>query len=198
MTQVTVLGLEFLKQAIASADVAGLAPYDAAKRAYGPFLVIYRAEDPAGHVSEPLARQVWVDTACQAPERWCASLGVCSFGGVCVPLAAFQTGTTVTAVPYQPNPDVTPPVLTPLGGPPANILSVSPAGQRLVMVTTVTVGAPYEELGASASDDRDGDLTGQVSVYAPRAVMTDAPTPATQPFLVLYNVQDAAGALRLR
>jgi M6 family metalloprotease-like protein len=67
--------------------------------------------------------------------------------------------------------DAVPPVITVLGGDPL----------------THEAATPYTDPGATASDDRDGDLTGAIAVANP----VDPSVPAS--YLVTYDVSDSAG-----
>ena len=69
-------------------------------------------------------------------------------------------------------PDTTPPVITLVGSNPQ----------------VIDVGSPYVELGATALDDRDGDLTGSIVVDA-SAVNTSV----VGSYPVTYNVTDSSG-----
>jgi glucose/arabinose dehydrogenase len=79
---------------------------------------------------------------------------------------------TVTRVVIVEAVDVTPPVITLIGANPQAIAQ----------------GDPYSELGASASDDTDGDLTDQVIIDA-SAVNTNV----VGSYTVTYNVSDSSG-----
>jgi len=82
--------------------------------------------------------------------------------------AATPVTRTVTVV--EP-PDTTPPAITMLG--------VSPV--------TVTQNSVYTDAGATASDNKDGDITSQI------AVTSTVNTAAIGSYTVTYNVSDAAG-----
>ena len=49
----------------------------------------------------------------------------------------------------------------------------------------------YKDPGATAMDNVDGNITSQLSTFGVGAVQTTAPT--SQPFVVRYDVTDAAG-----
>ncbi len=69
-------------------------------------------------------------------------------------------------------PDTTPPVITLIGDNPL----------------TIMVGSTYVELGASASDNRDGNLSANITIDA-----SQVNTAETGNYSVTYNVSDAAG-----
>jgi hypothetical protein len=105
------------------------------------------------------------------------SLGTDVFNGVHVEAAVYvQTGATGFGATFGGLPvifpDTTPPVITLLGDNPQYM----------------DQGATYSELNATASDDRDGDISGSVvidsSAVDPAVVGT---------YAVTYNVQDTAG-----
>ena len=85
--------------------------------------------------------------------------------------ASFEL-TGVLGLGTQPQPDTTPPVITLLGSDPLEL----------------TVGAVYANPGATANDDVNGDISGQI-VVGGDTVDTSAPGS----FTVTYNVSDAAG-----
>jgi len=80
----------------------------------------------------------------------------------------------------EPQPDTTKPVITLLGEPEVRL----------------HVGEPYEDAGATAWDDRDGDLTEQIVVTVTSSVygIVDAvDTSYPDTFTIRYNVSDSAG-----
>lgn len=81
--------------------------------------------------------------------------------------AANQVTRTVTV-----NPDTTPPVIVLNGSSPVNL----------------TVGDTYTELGATATDNIDGNITGSIVIGG-----DTVNTSATGTYVVTYNVSDSAG-----
>jgi len=81
--------------------------------------------------------------------------------------------------PPTPAPDTTPPVITLLGNP----------------VIYVTYGAEFKDPGATATDDRDGDLTQEIVVTVTSSVygMTEINTKVPGTYTIHYNVSDKAG-----
>ena len=87
---------------------------------------------------------------------------------------AQSTGTITITVTDIPEPDTTAPVITLIGNAAINVVE----------------GGTYTEQGATASDDRDGDISANV-VIAGDTVNTNS-EPGTA-FIVTYNVLDATG-----
>ena len=79
---------------------------------------------------------------------------------------------TVNVVNVPPPPDTTPPVITMLGANPASVL----------------VGAVYVDAGATALDDKDGNITNRIATSG-LPINTNAPGS----FTVAYHVTDQAG-----
>jgi len=84
---------------------------------------------------------------------------------------AYQYGVKVDDNGTSSNPDTTPPVLTLLGDNPVNLI----------------VGASYTDLGATATDNVDGDVTANIMTVNP----VDTTTAGT--YTVTYDVNDTAG-----
>jgi len=53
--------------------------------------------------------------------------------------------------------------------------------------------ASFVDPGATAADDRDGDVTENIAAFGSAAVNVGVVTPETNPYLITYDVQDAAG-----
>ena len=96
---------------------------------------------------------------------------------------------------YSPPEDAIAPTLVPISRSQNSVLGRSPDGNRFVMTTIVRVGSVYQDEGADSFDNKDGDLSHAVSTFGASAVSTRFPTSPSRPFLVLYNVQDAAGTI---
>lgn len=54
-------------------------------------------------------------------------------------------------------------------------------------------GSIYTDPGATASDNTDGNITSRLSTFGLGAVDTSAPTNASNPYLITYDVSDAEG-----
>ncbi|KAL0024068.1 hypothetical protein WJX79_002467 [Trebouxia sp. C0005] len=152
----------------------------------GSYVVTYSAEDAAGNVGSA-TRTVTVVSPCTSPEHFCSSTCRCSTYTVC--LSATSICGTATSSPAAA--DTTPPVITVL----LNSLSVNATTStgQLLVVTTVYVGTTYVDPGATATDNVDGDITSELSTFGVGAVDTSAPTVASAPYLITYDVSDSAG-----
>jgi len=68
------------------------------------------------------------------------------------------------------------------------------AALRMVTASiTIAAGAIYVDPGATAMDNVDGNITSQLSTFGVGAVDTSAPTTASAPYLITYDVSDSAG-----
>ncbi len=85
--------------------------------------------------------------------------------------AGNPAATVTRTVRVVPLPDTTPPIITLVGDP----------------TVTIEVGSVYVDAGANATDNIDGDLTGQVSVSGSVDTMT------VGDYTLSYNVMDTAG-----
>ncbi|KAK9816871.1 hypothetical protein WJX72_006349 [[Myrmecia] bisecta] len=91
-----------------------------------------------------------------------------------------------------PQPDTTPPVINITRASSSDQDSITSTGAR-VMITIVLVGSSYQDAGATAFDAVDGNLTSQLGTFGAAAVDTSQPTASDHPFIVTYDVTDAAG-----
>ncbi|KAL3156032.1 hypothetical protein ABBQ32_013021 [Trebouxia sp. C0010 RCD-2024] len=57
----------------------------------------------------------------------------------------------------------------------------------------VHTGSPYVDPGATATDNTDGNITSRLSTFGLGAVDTTSPNNASNPYLITYDVSDAAG-----
>lgn len=64
---------------------------------------------------------------------------------------------------------------------------------RMIASITNAAGTTYVDPGATATDNVDGNLTSQLSTFGVGAVDTSAPTAASAPYLITYDVSDSAG-----
>ncbi|KAK3279832.1 hypothetical protein CYMTET_12304 [Cymbomonas tetramitiformis] len=109
----------------------------------------------------------------------------------CLCLAAVDTEAEAAAVEeYVPPEDITAPVITLVTGDGQAALTSS---GTFIVIHRLYVGAVWAQPGFSAADDIDGDLTAMVTHYGNSAVSTAAATEDDAPFVVQYNVADAAG-----
>ena len=63
----------------------------------------------------------------------------------------------------------------------------------ILMMIDALVGSPYTDPGATATDNADGNITTRLSTFGLGAVDTTAPNNASNPYLITYDVSDAAG-----
>lgn len=54
-------------------------------------------------------------------------------------------------------------------------------------------GSTYVDSGATATDNVDGNITSELSTFGLGAIDTTAPSNASDPFLITYDVSDSAG-----
>ncbi len=54
-------------------------------------------------------------------------------------------------------------------------------------------GTTYVDLGATAMDNIDGNITSRLSTFGIGKVVTTAPNNASAPYIITYDVSDAAG-----
>ena len=168
-------------------------PLDAETGLRGPLNVAHTAVDAAGNESPVVTIAVYISAqpVCAAPETLCDD-GTCSQDGLCLPGASTGAPGPVEDD-FAPTVDTTPPWIQANGDPPQHKAVLSPYSGLRVVETTVRVGQTYVDPGAAAVDNADGDLSAAVSAYGLKAVHTRAPTPPARPYIVAYNVRDAAG-----
>lgn len=189
-------GVEAIEAALAATsatDLGRLRPGSAS--VYGPFLVVYRAQDEAGNEGEYASRRVYIDAGCPDSEIRCWEEQKCSEGGLCLPTAIGITAACSEPVNiYVPPVDVVPPRLE-LHLTEADVV-LDDDGSEVVM-TTVLAGEHYIDMGWIATDDVDGDLSDRVAAAwlsaVSAAVRTGAPTDRDSPHKIRYSVSDAAG-----
>ena len=58
---------------------------------------------------------------------------------------------------------------------------------------TNAAGSTYVDPGATATDNVDGNITSRLCTFGVGAVDTSAPTTASAPYLITYDVSDSAG-----
>jgi hypothetical protein len=173
----------------ASPDLLSLLPYSTAEGVYGPVLVQAQAMDTSGNVANA-SIQVYIQPEDASQGKVCSD-DMVAMSGVCVPNVL--NGSPIP----QPLPtllrDSRKPWIEVLGNGPGHKAVLSPSTGLRVLETVVYVGLSYQDAGAIAVDDPDGDLTSMVSAYGLKAVSTLEPTPHLQPHLIRYNVRDSAG-----
>jgi hypothetical protein len=168
-------------------------PFSTAEGAYGPVALEYTATDSASNRSPTVTVLVYITDAspCAEPERECHSSG-CSVSCICFPGLPGPALLSPEAV-YVPHVDIWFPSIQVIGEPPLHIRVLSAFSGVVVVETTVQVGAAYNDAGARAVDNIDGDISSRVSRYGLKAVQTRSPTPPSQPYIIKYNVADVAG-----
>ncbi|KAK3267920.1 hypothetical protein CYMTET_23548 [Cymbomonas tetramitiformis] len=171
------------------------------------FQIIYRASDQAGNVASKVVRHVSVVPLCDEPsfecgeegEGTCATCqavveqnGTTTASCECIVvsyIASATTESTVTVEEFDPPADTTSPRLTLLGD---AELAVTTTGTQ-VMLHYLLQGEPWVDPGVRAWDEDDGDLSNKVTRYGNQAVDTSVATPPDEPYVIMYQVRDAAG-----
>jgi hypothetical protein len=166
-----------------------LLPYSKAEDVYGPILVRAYAMDVAENVANA-SIQVYIQPTVPLQEMVCTG-GTVAILGVCVP-NVLNTSTTIQSMPTLVT-DSRKPWIEVLGIAPNHKAFLSPSTGLRVVETVVYLGSTYQDAGAAAVDDRDGDLTSMVSAYGLKAINTLEPTPPLEPHLIRYNVLDSSG-----
>lgn len=162
---------------------------------HGPFLIVFRATDIAGNESPYATRTIYIDASCPDGEIRCWTYRRCSERGLCLPSAVADP---VTYAPpedtFEPPVDTTPPKLE-LNTAQGDDVRVDRGTQ--VVITSLRSGEMYTELGWSATDEVDGDVSERVAAAGlaavTAAVATGAPTDGNTPHVIRYSVKDAAG-----
>ncbi|KAK3250934.1 hypothetical protein CYMTET_39709 [Cymbomonas tetramitiformis] len=171
------------------------------------FQIIYRASDQAGNVASEVVRHVSVVPLCDEPSFECGEEGegacatcqaVVEQNGTtttsceCIDvsyIASATTESTATVEEFDPPADTTSPRLTLLGD---AELAVTTAGTQ-VMLHYLLQGEPWVDPGVHAWDENDGDLSNKATRYGNQAVDTSVATPPDEPYVIVYQVRDAAG-----
>jgi hypothetical protein len=173
----------------ASPALLSLLPYSTADGVYGPVLVQAKAMDISGNVANA-SIQVYILPEDASQGKVCAG-DMVAMSGVCVP-NVLNGSTTPQPLPTLLR-DSRKPWIEVLGDGLGHKAILSPSTGLRVLETVVYVGSSYQDAGAIAVDDPDGDLTSMVSAYGLKAVNTLEPTPLLHPHLIRYNVRDSAG-----
>ncbi|KAK3254277.1 hypothetical protein CYMTET_36504 [Cymbomonas tetramitiformis] len=87
------------------------------------------------------------------------------------------------------DPDVTPPVITLLGD---GTMAMTSDGM-ILMIHNILLHGDFSDPGVTGYDTKDGDLTAEVSSFGAGAVNTASVTPTDGPYVISYNLHDAAG-----
>jgi hypothetical protein len=160
-----------------------------------PWLVTYTATDAAGNVGRA-TRRVHVTPRCVAPSYLCEDLpgDVCAtcvsnVTCVCLSVSKEDEEQAVVVEEYAPPLDVTAPVIQLQGD--GQLMKT--ATGTIVMVHRLVLGQAFSEPGVLAWDDVDGDITAAVEAWGMGAVVTTRVTSEEKPFIVTYDVADAAG-----
>jgi hypothetical protein len=216
----TMSGADVLQMYLSSPQLTASLPFSVQDNAYGPVLVTFSATDSAGNQAASVALPVYISSSaavCTASEVLCTS-GHCSTEGLCLHPKALELLTeagfpslSISAVhssscaqngstdapshfcTYLPVVDRTPPIVTALGGPPEHVRVHGRVSGKIVLETSVAVGAQYSDAGAIALDDIDGDVTASLSRAGLSLVSTSAPTAPGVPFVVRYSAYDRSG-----
>eukprot|EP00854_Cymbomonas_tetramitiformis_P005484 gene5484-6648_t len=177
-----------------------------------PLILQYTATDLAGNQAVMVQREVAVVSPCTPPSylcdesitaHTCATCDEGLHGNVtCVCLTFLSTDFVVTSeeapeiftnyvIEYIPEEDVTPPVITMQQG--GGVLALTTGG-ALVYIHRVLLGETFEDPGAAAWDDIQGNLTASISRFGAAAAMdTSVVTSEDAPHIITYRVSDAAG-----
>jgi hypothetical protein len=200
-------GLAALRTALNATSTAALGQPAGGARAgqqiYGPWTLVYRATDGAGNQAEPGLRRVYIDVSCSGVGEYrCSGTADCSQSGLCLPTlpgsrgsgsdsSGTSGGANVAVQPFVPPVDTHAPVVTPIAR--ASDQLASDGAGLAVVDTYVTVGAVYKDAGAIAFDNIDGNISAHVSSSGLKAVCADALTADAEPYIIRYQVADAAG-----
>ncbi|KAK3270337.1 hypothetical protein CYMTET_21258 [Cymbomonas tetramitiformis] len=138
-----------------------------------PFILQYTATDFAGNQAAPLQREVAVVSPCMAPsflcdepttDYVCATCDAGLYGNITCTCLTFLSSddsiSTGDGAEYTPAVDLTPPVITMQPG--DGVLALTTGG-AFVYVHRVLLGEPFEDPGAMAWDDVQGNLTVSIS-----------------------------------
>eukprot|EP00892_Ulva_mutabilis_P000877 jgi/Ulvmu1/10790/UM069_0024.1 len=193
---VLTLGLAAVHAALSATAASMLGPLrPGSATVFGPFPIVYFAQDAEGNESQQIVRNMYVDASCPAGEFRCWELGRCSMLGLCLPVDLVGSSAYVPPVDtYEPPVDTIPPriQLRTSGGD-----ELLRAGESELVITSVVSGSAFVEPGWEATDDVDGNVATRVtaagSAVVAAAVATGAPTNATAPHVIRYTVRDAAG-----
>ncbi|KAK3236708.1 hypothetical protein CYMTET_53167 [Cymbomonas tetramitiformis] len=168
------------------------------------FSITYSASDAAFN-SASVTREVTVVSPCEEPSYLCENIDTCASCTVTATnttCMCFDTDVTGEAeVPvepeYVPPVDVTPPVLELLAG--DGVWGLTDAGITIV-IHHVVIYEAFEEPGYHAYDlvehqgnPMEEDLSSEVARDGFSTVDTSVITPADAPYVITYDVQDAAG-----
>ncbi|KAK3250155.1 hypothetical protein CYMTET_40451 [Cymbomonas tetramitiformis] len=171
-----------------------------------PFILTYTAQDNSNNSASPVERQVAVVSPCEAPSFLCGETSIVDEAGeeVCATCTVSGGNTTCLCLTevleeeeegapvveeYIPEPDTEPPSITLRGD---GQLGVTTDG-TMIMIHYVVLNSDFEVPGADAEDAVDGNLTSHVASYGTSTVDSSIATPDDAPYVVSYDVSDAAG-----
>jgi hypothetical protein len=209
----TIRGADVLQLYLSNPKLTSSLAFSAEANAYGPISITFLASDSAGNQAV-VSMPVYISSpaaACTGAEVLC-EFGECSLEGLCLDMQALKllekAGLSLHSTPaedsilgsdaphhastYVPVVDKRPQV-TALGEPPQHIRVFGRNSGKIVLETSVAVGAQYSDAGAIALDDMDGDVTASVSRAGLSVVSTSAPTAPGLPFVVRYSAHDSSG-----
>jgi hypothetical protein len=168
-----------------------LLPFSSTAGAHGPIPVHAQAMDVAGNVGNA-SIQVYIRHTYPSQDQVCTG-GTVAVSGVCEPnvLNSSSSSSNIT-LPNIPQ-DSSKPWIEVFGSGPRHTAILSPNTGLRVVETYVNVGSTYQDAGAAAVDDTDGDLTSMISAYGLKTVNVFEPTPPLQPHVIRYNVIDSEG-----
>jgi hypothetical protein len=213
-------GAEVLQLYLSNPNLTASLPFSVESNAYGPISVTFTASDSAGNQAAPVSVPVYISSpaaACTVAEVLCES-GHCSLQGQCLQIRAIEllskagipmlgrstdepdfcpkncsTNAPSHSCSYVPIVDERPPLVTALGEPPLHVRASGRRSGKIILETSVPVGAQYSDAGAIALDDVDGDVTASLSRAGLSLVSTIAPTTPGLPFVVRYSAHDSSG-----
>ncbi|GMH32250.1 hypothetical protein BSKO_00084 [Bryopsis sp. KO-2023] len=155
------------------------------------YIIAYDAQDSFGKFGVTRYRSVKVTSLCEEPEFWCHALAQCSQFQICIETSGVEEEVEMIEDTSILDVDTTPPTIKLLGsGQPA----VTSSG-LFIMIDEVVVGDTWEDPGAVAIDDQDGDISDKVMSFGAGRITTKMPTEEGKEFSfsVEYSVEDQAG-----
>ena len=187
---ISVFGRATLDGMLFPSTLAALGAQPPGSATYGPFVLSYVASDAAGN-SARMSRSVYIDAQCPGGARRCPDPALCETLGLCIPGVA-AGGAAAAPPPYEPPVDTTPPELRP-NLRPGDVLLPEGGVNYVTAVSTTVAGQVYEDAGAEAIDNTDGDISALVTTFGLKALQAAASVPSADPHRLVYTAQDAAG-----
>ncbi|KAK3268468.1 hypothetical protein CYMTET_23033 [Cymbomonas tetramitiformis] len=165
-----------------------------------PLVITYKAADTAGNEAREVTRQVAVLPICDPPSYACGGESSETVCAVCTDVTEGNSTViececpslidsavepaAVTVEEFQPVPDTSPPMLTPLGD---GELAVTSSGTK-IMLHHLLQSEAWVDPGVDAYDDIDGDVSAFVASYGALLVDTAIETPEDDPYVITYSV----------